>query len=289
MTQPAYLRIADNLRQQIVDGRLAPSDRVPSRHQLAREHGVSDRVAVEAVRLLVSEGYVESRSGSGTYVRQRPQVKRLTRSWYREARGRGSSPFRADMEAQGRAGRGVPPRRRPGVAGRGRAAWHCGGRPCAGDAVHLSRGRAARHALDLLGAAGHHAWDASDAARRGPYAGAGVIARMRAIGQEVTLATEVVTARAILADEAEQLGEPVGSIVMVIQRLHRGPSGRDRRHRGARRPLRVGLHHPRRLTAAEVVGHAVLGAISGRSGCAATDQAATDAMRGLSDDGLRAA
>lgn len=56
----------------------------------------------------------------------------------------------------------------------------------------------------------------------GPYAGAEVVARMRAIGHEVAPATEVVTARAVLADEAERLGEPMGSIVMLIQRTHTG-------------------------------------------------------------------
>ncbi|MGH3241751.1 MAG: GntR family transcriptional regulator, partial [Spirillospora sp.] len=56
----------------------------------------------------------------------------------------------------------------------------------------------------------------------GPYAGAGVVARMRAIDHEVVLATEVVTARAILAGEAETLAEPMGSIVMVVQRTYSG-------------------------------------------------------------------
>jgi DNA-binding GntR family transcriptional regulator len=56
----------------------------------------------------------------------------------------------------------------------------------------------------------------------GPYAGAGVVARMRAAGHEVALATEVVTARTILAEEADRLDEPMGSIVMVIQRTYAG-------------------------------------------------------------------
>jgi DNA-binding GntR family transcriptional regulator len=46
-----------------VDGVLPPGAKVPSRHELARQYEVSDRVAVEAVRLLVAEGFVESRSG----------------------------------------------------------------------------------------------------------------------------------------------------------------------------------------------------------------------------------
>ncbi|MFA1541021.1 GntR family transcriptional regulator [Actinomadura monticuli] len=222
MTEPAYLRIADNLRRQIVDGHLAPGDRVPSRHQLAREHGVSDRVAVEAVRLLVSEGYVESRSGSGTYVRQRPRVKRLTRSWYR-ARGRGTSPFRADMEAQGRAGTwrstSETGTASPTVAERLGIAE--------GDAVLETRYTFLADDQPVMLSA---SWEPLEITRgtpvmlpeEGPHAGAGVVARMRAIGQVITLATEVVTARAILADEAERLDEPVGSIVMVIQRTYTG-------------------------------------------------------------------
>jgi DNA-binding GntR family transcriptional regulator len=54
-------------------------------------------VTVEAVRLLVAEGFVEARSGFGSYVRQRPERQRLTRSWYTQRRS--GSPFRADMAA----------------------------------------------------------------------------------------------------------------------------------------------------------------------------------------------
>ncbi|WP_433466922.1 GntR family transcriptional regulator [Spirillospora sp. CA-128828] len=222
MTQPAYLRIADNLRQRIVKGTLAPGDRVPSRHELAREHGVSDRVAVEAVRLLVAEGYLESRSGSGTYVRQRPKVKRLTRSWYRGQAGAGS-PFRADMESQGRAGtwRSISETstasssvaERLGVA--------------EGDPVMETRYTFLADDRPVMLST---SWEPLEITRdtpvmlpeEGPYAGAGVVARMRAIGQDVALATEVVSARGILADEAERLGEPVGSIVTVIQRTYLG-------------------------------------------------------------------
>lgn len=221
MAQPAYLRIADDLRKQIVEGRLAPGDRVPSRHALAREHGVSDRVAVEAVRLLVSEGYVESRSGSGTYVRERPTVKRLTRSWYREARGRASSPFRADMETQGRAGNwrsnSETTTAPPAVAARL-------GIDAGAEVMRTRYTFLADEQPVMLSTS----WEPLELTRgtpvmlpeAGPYAGAGVAARMDAIGHTVANATEVVTARAILADEAEQLAEPMGSIVMVIQRTY---------------------------------------------------------------------
>ena len=80
--------------------------RMPSRHELARQCEVSDRVAVEAVRLLAAAGFVEARAGSGTYVRHRPEQQRLTargmppgkaarrsaRRWARRAGGPGSAP-----------------------------------------------------------------------------------------------------------------------------------------------------------------------------------------------------
>ena len=102
MPSPTYQRIADDLRAFIVDGNLPPGARLPSRHALARQYEVSDRVAVEAVRLLAAEGFVEARSGSGTYVRHRPEQQRLTRSWYTARKG--GSPFRAEMGASGRSG-----------------------------------------------------------------------------------------------------------------------------------------------------------------------------------------
>ncbi|GLZ14055.1 GntR family transcriptional regulator [Actinomadura sp. NBRC 104425] len=219
--QPAYLRIADDLRRQIVAGRLAPGDRIPSRHQLARQYDVSDRVAVEAVRLLISEGYVESRSGSGTYVRRRPAVRRLTRSWYREARGRADSPFRADMEAQGRAG-----------------TWRSSSQsdtapPAVAERLGIAEGDPVMRTHYVFLADDEPvmlstSWEPLELTRgtsvmlpeEGPHAGAGVVARMRAIGHEIGMANEVITARAITAAEAEELDEPVGSIVMVIQRTY---------------------------------------------------------------------
>jgi DNA-binding GntR family transcriptional regulator len=54
---PTYQRIADDLRRSIGDDTLPPGAKLPSRHELARQYDVSDRVAVEAVRLLIAEGF----------------------------------------------------------------------------------------------------------------------------------------------------------------------------------------------------------------------------------------
>jgi len=58
------------LRAAIVDGRLRPGLRLPSTRALATSHGVSRNTAVAAYDLLLSEGYVSVRQGSGCYVAQ---------------------------------------------------------------------------------------------------------------------------------------------------------------------------------------------------------------------------
>ena len=56
------------LRAAITNGRLRPGARLPSTRALAANCGVSRNTAVAAYELLLSEGYVTARSGSGTRV-----------------------------------------------------------------------------------------------------------------------------------------------------------------------------------------------------------------------------
>jgi GntR family transcriptional regulator / MocR family aminotransferase len=56
------------LRAAIVDGRLSPGLRLPSTRALASSQGISRNTAVAAYDLLLSEGYVSMRRGSGCYV-----------------------------------------------------------------------------------------------------------------------------------------------------------------------------------------------------------------------------
>jgi GntR family transcriptional regulator/MocR family aminotransferase len=56
------------LRAAILDGRLQPGLRLPSTRRLANAFGISRNTAVAAYDLLLSEGYVVSRQGSGAYV-----------------------------------------------------------------------------------------------------------------------------------------------------------------------------------------------------------------------------
>jgi len=58
----------NQLRSAILDGRLKPGVRLPSTRALAVLYGVSRNTAVAAYDLLVSEGYILARRGSGTVV-----------------------------------------------------------------------------------------------------------------------------------------------------------------------------------------------------------------------------
>ncbi len=60
--------IHGQLRAAILDGRLAPGFRLPPTRSFAQAHGISRNTVAAAYEMLVSEGHVEARVGSGNYV-----------------------------------------------------------------------------------------------------------------------------------------------------------------------------------------------------------------------------
>jgi DNA-binding GntR family transcriptional regulator len=71
--KPAYVVIADDVRSAILNGELAPGTKLPTLEQVAEQYSVSLIVARMAFDVLKVEGLVDSRKGSGFYVRpQRP-------------------------------------------------------------------------------------------------------------------------------------------------------------------------------------------------------------------------
>jgi GntR family transcriptional regulator / MocR family aminotransferase len=60
----------DELRAAILEGRLRPGARLPGTRDLASAYGLSRATIVTAFDQLKSEGYVEGKAGSGTYVSQ---------------------------------------------------------------------------------------------------------------------------------------------------------------------------------------------------------------------------
>ena len=57
-----------SLRERILRGQLSPGDRLPSVRTLARSRDVSPFTAARVYELLVAEGLIEARRGSGYYV-----------------------------------------------------------------------------------------------------------------------------------------------------------------------------------------------------------------------------
>jgi GntR family transcriptional regulator len=66
--EPAYLQVAEALRQQIRSGQLVPGEQLPSYSALMREYDVSITVARSAVSELRSEGLVSTHQGKGAFV-----------------------------------------------------------------------------------------------------------------------------------------------------------------------------------------------------------------------------
>jgi DNA-binding GntR family transcriptional regulator len=215
--QPAYLRVAGDLRKKIVDGQLPPHTRLPSQARIRQEYGVSDTVALEARKVLMAEGLVEGRSGSGTYVRERPVPRRISRSGYRPAGG--ATPFRqeqADGEARG-TWESSSEQSEASVAVAERLGIEPGERVMCTRYLYREGGETMMLSTS---------WEPLAVTGRtpvmlpeeGPVGGMGVVERMRAIDVIVDNVTEEVGARPGLAEELLVLGGVPGHVVLVVQR-----------------------------------------------------------------------
>ncbi|MFB8084040.1 GntR family transcriptional regulator [Streptomyces sp. NPDC055992] len=215
--QPAYLRVASDLREKIVNGSLPPHTRLPSQARIREEYGVSDTVALEARKVLMAEGLVEGRSGSGTYVRERPVPRMVERSGFRP--GAGAGPFRQEQAAE--TVRGTWESRSEQEDASAEIAGRLGIEP--GDRVMRTRYvfREAGEPVMLS-----TSWEPLAITGRtpvmlpeeGPLGGCGVVERMAAIDVVVDNVAEQVGARPGLAEELLALGGVPGHVVMVIER-----------------------------------------------------------------------
>ena len=60
-----------DLKEQIVSGKLAPGDRLPSEARLTSRYRVSRVVIRQALQILEDQGLIERERGRGTFVSQR--------------------------------------------------------------------------------------------------------------------------------------------------------------------------------------------------------------------------
>ena len=69
---PRYIRLANIIRELIQDGKLRPEEAIPSERSLVDATRLSRVTVRRAIALLVEEGLIEQRHGSGTFVSTQP-------------------------------------------------------------------------------------------------------------------------------------------------------------------------------------------------------------------------
>jgi len=73
--QTKYLELKNYIKQQIIMGKIKPGERIPSENKLCNDFSISRHTVRKAISLLVSEGYLYTEQGLGTYVKDR-SIKR---------------------------------------------------------------------------------------------------------------------------------------------------------------------------------------------------------------------
>lgn len=215
---PEHERVASELRQRILSGEFPPGSRIPSRKEIACEYGVGNTTALEAMKVLLAEGLVEGRRGSGTYVREHTPEVRIVRYW-RESLG-GRTPMGMAMSSHLNDD----------------VTWTVDSAPqplpaAVAERLGVAAGDPGRRNEYLFTAAGRPvmlfvSWEPDEIVagtpillpERGPLAGQGLAARMRAIGIEVVRTVEDITARPALTPEAERLEVPTGTSLILFRR-----------------------------------------------------------------------
>jgi GntR family transcriptional regulator, transcriptional repressor for pyruvate dehydrogenase complex len=73
--------VTSRLHGLIVDGTLAPGERLPSIAELSRRFGISIAGVRESLSALEAAGLIEVRHGHGTFVRERPPLQQVLAGW----------------------------------------------------------------------------------------------------------------------------------------------------------------------------------------------------------------
>jgi len=92
--KPAYIQIADNIREQIQTKQLHPDNPIPSTRELASSWDVDQATARRALNVLVTEGLLRVQRGMGFTVKTKPHVTRIARNRLKRGDQRG---FYADV------------------------------------------------------------------------------------------------------------------------------------------------------------------------------------------------
>jgi DNA-binding GntR family transcriptional regulator len=225
---PAYLRVLEDLRSRIHTGVLAPGARVPSRNAIITNYGVGETAAKHALQVLISEGLIEARPGSGCYVRKSPAAVYLEHDRPQFP----GSPFGVDEAVTAGQHNGS------GATASRKLTWeHQTERVPASPAVAARLGLPltsavvqTRYLMRADGEPVQLAVSSEPAAltagtpvalpEQGPLAGRGVVERMRSIGIEVDEITEEMSVRPALLAEATDLAVAAGAALLAVERVH---------------------------------------------------------------------
>ncbi len=223
---PQHEVVANDLRRRLDSNEWGVDERLPSRAQLAEEYGVGPNVMQKAQERLIAEGRLQGRIGSGTYVAQPRERRRMIRSRHRELRG--GSPFRADMAELGRT-----------------STWEARSEARAPAPHHIAQrlgiepgALCVRTSYEFLAdtqpAQLSVSWEPMSITgdtpimlpEMGPLAGMGVVERMRSIGINIVTALEVPRPARATQEQANLLGINRGDQVLVIERTYFDGDGR---------------------------------------------------------------
>src|SRR5260370_26853255 len=80
---PLYLHIADDLREQVLQQRLRPGERVPSEKSLMQTYDASRQTVRKAISVLKTEGLLDAAQGQGVFGRRQAALlrRRAQREW----------------------------------------------------------------------------------------------------------------------------------------------------------------------------------------------------------------
>lgn len=220
-----YLRVAAAMRARVAEGVWTPGDRLPSRGELGREFDVGENVVRRAQELLIGQGLLEGRPGSGTYVRAPYRRRGMLRTPpYGQAGGparSGLAPtgFHGTWETESTAKIPAP----PAVAARLSVEADA---PCVRTVYEFLSDRqpvmlsTSWEPMALTGGT------VVVLPEGGPLAGRGVVARMAHIGITVGRVVEVPRPVQVDRHQAHLLGIATGSQATLIERTHYDTGGR---------------------------------------------------------------
>ncbi|AWZ05594.1 MULTISPECIES: GntR family transcriptional regulator [unclassified Streptomyces] len=217
----AYVKVADALRTRIRAAEWPVGSRLPSRARLAAEYRVGQSVTQRAMELLVIEGLLEGRPGAGTYVRVPRQRPRVLRSGPADPVGPagpdGSGRVRRESHTKARVAATEAIAERLAIAP---------GDPCVLTTYALFDGELPFEVCESWEPMALTGGTPVVLPELGPHKGAGVVARMRAIGIAVTSAVEVPRPARADRRQAGLLAIGVGDLITRIERTHYAADGR---------------------------------------------------------------